>query len=72
MTSPSRFTRFTPWLFVFAVSLPALGSLAPAQEIPPAAPPLGGQGSPPAEELLRVLELPAAQKALVLTDEQRK
>lgn len=72
MNSPIKSFRFLASLFAFAVSLPVLGSLVFGQEIPPAAPPRAGQGMPPAEELLRVLELPAAQKALVLTDEQRK
>lgn len=85
MNLPTRFCRFTPWLFVFAVCLPVLGSPVLAQEIPLAGPALADQNAPPApalrraleegelpaEELFRLLELPAVQKALVLTDEQR-
>jgi Spy/CpxP family protein refolding chaperone len=80
------FCRFTCLLSIFAICLPVLGSLAPAQENPPAGQvpagpdarlrlPLqraleGGQGL--GAEILRQLNLPAAQKALAFSDEQRK
>jgi Spy/CpxP family protein refolding chaperone len=77
MNSSARFCQLTTWLFVFAVCLAAPGALALAQEIPPAGPgqlpPRAAEGGEvPAEQILRLLELPAVQKALVLTDEQRK
>jgi Spy/CpxP family protein refolding chaperone len=79
------FNRFVFCLFVFAI-FAVLGSLVLAQEILPARGGPVGQNAPPAqalrrameggeapvEELLRALELPAVQKALVLTDEQRR
>jgi hypothetical protein len=76
MNSLIKFCRFTAWLFAFAVFVLVLGSLVLAQEIPPTEPAQALRralevGEVPAEELLRLLEQPAAQKALVLTDEQR-
>lgn len=84
MNSPAKFCWLTAWLFVFVVCLPVLGSLVLAQEIPPPGPATAGQNAPSsqalrralvggevqAEELLRLIEMPAVQKALVLTDEQ--
>ncbi len=74
MNSPNRFCKFIAWVSVLAVGLPILSSLALSQEIPPpqAARRALERGQLPAEQLLRLLELPAVQKALVLTDEQRE
>jgi Spy/CpxP family protein refolding chaperone len=86
MNSSTWICQLTTWFFVFAVCLPMPGVLALAQDIPPAGLVPGGQNAPPvpimrrasegaevqAEELLRALELPAIQKALVLSEEQRK
>ena len=79
MDSPNRFYRFISWVIVFAVCLSMLGLLvfaqSPAgQNAPPAQAVRGAldRGQLPAEQLLRLLELPAIQKALVLTDEQIK
>jgi len=86
MNPTARFRLFIVSLFAFAACLSVLGLFVLAQETPPARPDSWRQdlgpaqllrralegGEAPAEELLRVLELPAAQKALVLTDEQRK
>jgi len=85
MESQARLSPFTARWFVLAVCFFVPGSPAMAQAIPAGPQVPAGQNAQPApvlrralerdrlqaETLLRLLELPAVQNALVITDEQR-
>lgn len=79
MNTPARFCRFITWVSIFAVCLSICGSLVlaqapPGQNVPPAQALRNAleRGQWRAEQILRTMELPAVQKSLVLTDEQRE